>query len=153
LALAKTVSDPTPNVGDTVTFTVTLTDNGPSAATNVAVQDLLPAGLTLVSATPRQGTHDSTTPVWAVGTVTTTTPQTLTLRATVASPAGQTNTAAISHADQFDPDPGNDTASATATPQQADLQVTKAVSDGTPNVGDTVTFTVSLSNQGPDAAT
>src|SRR5262249_26481719 len=29
LALAKTVSNPTPNVGDDVTFTVTLTNNGP----------------------------------------------------------------------------------------------------------------------------
>ena len=44
-------------------------------------------------------------------------------------------------------------ASATETPQQADLAVTKTVSDATPNVGDQITFTVTLTNSGPDAAT
>ena len=69
------------------------------------------------------------------------------------SPAAQTNTATISDADQFDPNTGNNTASATETPQQADLAVTKTVSDATPNVGDPITFTVTLTNSGPDAAT
>ena len=73
--------------------------------------------------------------------------------ATVVSPAARTNTATVSDADQFDPNTGNNTASATETPQQADLALTKTVSDPTPNVGDTITFTVTLTNQGPDAAT
>ena len=69
------------------------------------------------------------------------------------SPAPQTNTATISGADQFDPDTGNNTASATETPQQADLALTKTVSNPTPNVGDTITFTVTLTNNGPTTAT
>ena len=69
------------------------------------------------------------------------------------SPGAQTNTATISDADQFDPNTGNNSASATETPQQADLAVTKTVSNPTPNVGDTITFTVTLTNNGPDAAT
>jgi uncharacterized repeat protein (TIGR01451 family) len=152
LQLGKTVSNPTPNVGDTITFTVSLTDNGPNTATNVTVQDLLPAGLMLVSATPSQGTYVAGTGVWTVGTVTTTTPQTLTFQAKVISSSAQTNTATNSHSDQFDPDPGNNSASATETPQQADLALVKSVSDPTPNVGDTVTFTVTLTDLGPDAA-
>jgi uncharacterized repeat protein (TIGR01451 family) len=59
LALTKTVSDATPNVGDTVTFTVTLADLGPDPASGVTVTDLLPAGLTSVSATPSQGSYVS----------------------------------------------------------------------------------------------
>ena len=60
LALTKTVSDAAPNVGDQITFTITLTNGGPTAtAAGVAVTDLLPAGLSFVSATPSQGTYDS----------------------------------------------------------------------------------------------
>ena len=153
LALSKSVNDASPNVGDTITFTVTLTNNGPIGATNVEVVDLLPAGLSFVSATPSQGTYLNLTGVWTVGSAPVGTQHTLLLQATVVSPNPQTNTATISGADQFDPDLANNTASATETPQQADLSLTKIVSDATPNVGDTITFTVTLTNLGPDPAT
>src|SRR4029077_21264097 len=71
----------------------------------------------------------------------------------VNSPSPQLNTATISQADQFDPDPANDSAGALETPQQADLSVRKSVSNPTPNVGDTLTYTVRVTNNGPDGAT
>src|SRR5262249_55191015 len=133
-------------------FTLTLSNTGPDSATNVAVTDLLPSGLQFVSANPSQGTYNRATGVWAVGTVTTTTPQTLQIQAKVVSPQAQTNTAAVSHSDQFDPNPNNNTGNATETPQRADLQVSKTVDNARPNVGDTITFTVTLTNHGPDPA-
>ena len=123
------MSDPTPNVGDVITFTVTLTNAGPDDATNVTLTDLLPAGLAFVSAVPSQGLYQSATGTWLVGTVAPGSPQTLTINARVVSPAAQTNTATISGSDQFDPNTGNNSGSATETPQQADLAVTKTVSD------------------------
>jgi uncharacterized repeat protein (TIGR01451 family) len=153
LALAKTVSDATPNVGDKITFTVTLSNHGPDTAKKVQVTDLLPAGLTFVSATESKGDYKRGTGVWKVGTVTTTAPQTLQVNATVVSPSAQTNTATISKSKQFDAFSGNNTASATETPQRADLEITKTVGNTAPNVGDTITFTVTLSNNGLDAAT
>jgi uncharacterized repeat protein (TIGR01451 family) len=153
LALAKTVSNPTPNVGNQITFTITLTNSGVNTATNVAVTDLLPAGLTFVSATPSQGSYNSGTGLWSVGTVTTGTPQTLTIVATVVSPNSQTNTASITASDQFDPNAGNNSASATEVPQQANLALTKTVSNATPTVGSNVTFTITLTNAGPSTAT
>src|SRR5262249_10754501 len=115
--------------------------------------DEFPGGLALLSATPSQGAYAPGTGLWDVGTVPDAGTATLTLTARVVSPAAQTNTAAVSRADQFDPNPGTTTASATETPQQADLALTKSVSNARPNVGDTITFTVTLSNKGPDAAT
>ncbi|MEI4908212.1 DUF11 domain-containing protein, partial [Klebsiella pneumoniae] len=71
LAVSKTVSDPTPNVGDTITFTVTVSNAGPNDATGVTVHDLLPSGLNFVGATASQGSYDAVTGIWTVGAVTT----------------------------------------------------------------------------------
>jgi uncharacterized repeat protein (TIGR01451 family) len=123
--VSETISNATPNVGDQITFTETLSNLGPDAATGVQLTDLLPAGLSFVAANPSQGTYNSNTGLWTVGTVNSGAPQTLSITATVVSPATQTNTGTISHADQFDPNTANNTASATETPQQADLSVSE----------------------------
>jgi uncharacterized repeat protein (TIGR01451 family) len=154
VVVVKQVSDPTPNVGDQITFTVTLSNTGPDAATAVQVTDLLPAGVTFVSANPSQGSYDNATGVWDVGTVSPGGPQTLSITATVVSAAAQTNTAAISHADQFDPNTANDSASATETPQQVSLvkfvNGQDADSSTGPHVaaGSTVTFTYVVTDPG-----
>ncbi len=153
LSLTKSVSNKTPNVGDTITYTITLGNSGPSGATGVQVQDALPSGLAFVSAAPSQGNYDSASGLWSVGKVNVGSPVTLAIQATVTSPDPQTNTATIAHADQFDPVTSNDTATVVATPQQADLALTKTVNDTAPNVGATITYTVTLTNNGPDAAT
>ena len=89
-----------------------------------------------------------------MGTVTTATPQTLAdhgdrHRARPRRPTRRRSATPTSST----PTPANNTASATVTPQQADLALAKTVSNPTPNVGDTITYTVTLTNNGPDAAT
>src|SRR4051794_41698907 len=103
LSVSKSVSNPTPNVGDQITFTVTLFNQGPDVATGVQVTDLLPAGLTFVNAAASQGSYNNVNGVWTVGTVNSGVPQTLTITGTVVSAAVQTNTGTITAADQFDP--------------------------------------------------
>ena len=44
LSLAKMVSDTTPKVGDVVTFTITVANSRPDAATGVQIRDVLPTG-------------------------------------------------------------------------------------------------------------
>ena len=158
LAVDKQVSDATPNVGDIITFTITLSNLGADTATGVTVLDKLPAGLEFVSASPSQGTYASGTGVWDVGTVDTVYPRTLSIQARVPTPTSgipqpQTNTASVSTSDQYDPDPDNNSSSATETPKYADLDLRKTVDVPRPNVGDTITFTITLSNLGKDAAT
>jgi uncharacterized repeat protein (TIGR01451 family)/fimbrial isopeptide formation D2 family protein len=162
LAVTKTVDNATPNVGDLITFTVTVSNLGPDSANNVEITDSFPvAGLQLVSGTPSQGSFDSGTGVWTVGTVDVGvgSEQTLTIQARVLAPAAntvppaQTNVATVTAADEYDPDPSNDTDTATETPQYADLAVTKTTSNVQPNVGDTFTYTVTLQNLGTATAT
>ena len=83
---------------------------GPDPATGVQVSDPSPSGLQLVSATPSQGTYDPATGLWSVGAVSTHAAPTLTITAKVISPTAETNSAAITHSDQFDPDPANNRA-------------------------------------------
>ena len=64
LSLTKSVNNATPNVGDTITFTVRVTNSGPDAATGVQIADLLPAGLSFVSYTASRGTYSDATGVW-----------------------------------------------------------------------------------------
>ncbi|MDX1928945.1 MAG: SdrD B-like domain-containing protein [Pirellulaceae bacterium] len=108
LSLTKSVSNPTPAVGDTVTFTLTVNNaNGFSTATGVKVTDVLPAGLSLVSATPSQGTFSND--IWDIGTLTAGQTVTLALAATVTTGGTKTNYAQVSAANQLDLDstPGN----------------------------------------------
>ncbi|MFC1848481.1 PKD domain-containing protein, partial [Chloroflexota bacterium] len=156
LAVTKTVNDPAPNEGDTITYTITLTNNGPDSATNIIVTDLLPSGVTYVSDAPDQGTYNNATGVWDVGSLANGASVDLIITATVDSgTAAQTitNTASVTSVDQGDPTPGNNSDSAAFTVQGADLEVTKTVDDPNPNEGDTITYTITLDNNGPDTAT
>ena len=49
LSIAKTVDDNTPNIGQEITFTLTVSNAGPDIATDVSVTDVVPAGFTYVS--------------------------------------------------------------------------------------------------------
>ena len=79
---------------------------------------------------------------------------TLTLVARVDQPGALVNNASMASQDQIDPNPINnsDAESVNAAPA-ADLRVTKAVSDAAPGVGALVTYTIAVTNLGPDDAT
>src|SRR5262249_4879613 len=115
--------------------------------------DQLPVGLMFISATPSVGTYSPRTGEWVVGAITTTTPQTLVIQAQVVSPHPLTNTATITGATTFDPNPNNTTSSATETPQIADLETEKTVDNPAPNVRPTLTYTLTLNDLGPNNAT
>jgi uncharacterized repeat protein (TIGR01451 family) len=155
LNIAKIVDNPAPFPGDPVTFTIILTNNGPGAATGVAVLDLIPPGLTLTNNTPSQGSYAGG--VWTVGALGAGTSATLTLLTQVDAGTGGslvTNSALISAADQPDPFMMDNIAFASVNVRAvADLSLVKTVDNAAPNELDTVNFTVTLTNNGPDDAT
>ena len=160
LAVDKIVDNSTPQVGDDVVFTVTVTNNGPNTAKDVVVNDLLPTNeLTYQSHVADAGTYVPGTGVWTVPDMPLNASYDLQITATVEAPSsingpGATFTnVATGSTSTTDPNPGNETDSAFVTPLQSDLLVAKAVSDDTPNIGDTIQFAIGAVNYGPADAT
>jgi uncharacterized repeat protein (TIGR01451 family) len=105
LSLTKTVNNSTPIVNQNVTFTLTLSNAGPTNATGITAKDQLPAGLSFVSATPSAGTsYTSATGVWTIGAVSSGANATLQIVAKVTASGAITNTAQVTAANEPDPD-------------------------------------------------
>jgi uncharacterized repeat protein (TIGR01451 family) len=155
VAVTKTVDNAAPTVGTNVTYTITASDLGPSDATGVAVTDVLPSGLTFVSATPSQGTYVPATGVWSIGSILFGTSKTLQVVATVTQPGNIVNTATRTAGNETDPNPSNNSASVVVNgpASVADIQVQKTVDVPAPLVGANVTFTITVANAGPSQAT
>ena len=91
-----------------VTYTITVTNNGPSTASNVVVTDVLPAGTTFVSATPTQGSCSGTTTVTCtLGAIANGGTATITLVVSPPQSGTFTNTATVANTPEFDPTPNN----------------------------------------------
>jgi uncharacterized repeat protein (TIGR01451 family) len=155
IALQKSVDNPKPNVNSNVTFTLKATNNGPSDATNLVVTDNLPAGLLqYVSYNPPSlgtVTVSGNSLSWNIGTLTNGSSATLQIVAQVCASGPIINTITKS---QSEPDPLsiNDSASIGLNAPTADLQIQKSVDKPSPLISDTVSFTVSATNLGPDNA-
>jgi len=144
------------DVGDNVTFTITVHNAGPDNATNVIITDTLPTGLDFVSASDG-GTYDTLTRTitWTAFNLNYGAPDvTRTFVATVnalmaGNAAGITNTANVTFTEY--PFTANGTDTAIYVPL-ADLYIHSWASNNNPYVGDTITLTFKVGNNGPDTA-
>jgi uncharacterized repeat protein (TIGR01451 family) len=156
VAITKSAS-PSPAVpGAPLTYQLVVTNNGPEAAADVQVSDPLPAGLTFVSASSGCGAAGQSV-TCSLGTMSPGASQTLTVTADIASAVGGqvVNTAAVTST-TLDPDPANNTATATVdVPLEgdADLSIDKTPSTSTVGPGSQVLYTLVVTNDGPSDAT
>lgn len=102
--------------GKEITYTLTLTNNGPSVATGVTVSDKLPAGVTFVSA-QGDGSYNAETGKWDLSNLTIAKDEVKTITITVritGEGVGSliTNVATITHQDQYGDNPTNNESSA-----------------------------------------
>jgi len=150
VALTQTATSPV-NVGDTVTYTVTATNNGPATATGILISDIVPAGLSGVTVTPSVGTYYNG--IWTIPTLANGAQATLTITGTAtAAMAGltTTNTATRTAQEQYNSMPITTTASVYT--KKVDVTITNTANHSTLNVGDNGTFTIRVTNNGPDLA-
>lgn len=81
LSLTKTVNQKKSKVGDIITYTITLKNEGQNAATGVSVKDFMPAGVLYQSYASSTGIYDNATGLWTIGNVAVN--QTITLNITI----------------------------------------------------------------------
>lgn len=162
LELDKTVTPQLAQIGESVTWTITVTNEGARSATGVEVHDLLPAGVTYESHYGT-GNFDPVAGTWAVGVVEVGAAITLNIVTSVDVIGDIVNEAEVTMADQDDIDsvPGDgtgddwDDAVLRVVPtgsELIDLELTKTADPLTVTRGGEATWTVSLTNKGPDAA-
>lgn len=108
LEIDKTSSASSVAVGETFTYTLTVTNNGPDAATGVTVVDDLPDEVQYVSNSCGAGESGGTV-TWDVGALAVDASATCTITVELVGTGDVQNTATVS-ADQTDPTPGNDAA-------------------------------------------
>ncbi len=162
LSLSKSDSPDPVTAGNNLTYTITLTNAGPSSATSATFSDTLPAGTTFVSLSTT-GPWSCTTPaVGATGTVSCTNPSfgvtvdffTLVVNVdpSLASGTVLSNTATIGAA-TTDPNTGNESDTETTNVVTfADMQVTKVDSPDPVTAGTNITYTITVTNAGPSNA-
>jgi len=153
LAITKSAA-PTPAVaGQNVTYTLIVTNNGPSSATAVSASDPLPAGLTFVSASPGC-THAAGTVTCTAASLANAASTTFQIVAAVPSTASAAvaNTATVSSA-VVDPTPANNTVtSTTPVSRVADVEVTKTADKTAVTGSEPIAWTITVTNRGPSTA-
>jgi len=147
LKLSQTLDLNTGQAGH-VFITLTLENNGPDTATGVEVRDLLPSGLSYISTEAIEaGTYNSSTGIWAVGSLNNGATVQLKIKVKVAASGSSTkNTIQIWDTDQYDPNSINNVDELEVL--IADLNLTQTV-DVTAS---TAIFTITVTNSGPDDA-
>ncbi len=113
--LVKTIDNATPTTGQTISYTIDIANLGPTIATGIKVEDIFPAGVSVVNAVVSKGVYDQGAGVWTVGGLTVGAAATLQVEAVVTASLGATvtNTAEVTDLDQPDLDPTNNADSVT----------------------------------------
>lgn len=161
LSIVKTAAAGPYIAGQSVTYTVTVTNAGPSVARDVAVSDAVPAGMTVTAMSGTDWTCDTPTatctrPVLPVGTSAITV--TAALASSVPNGTALTNTATVSSSTP-DPTPGDHSDDETVTVSaSADLTLVKTAVDAggspitTAVAGTQTRFLLQVTNAGPSDA-
>ena len=152
LEVIKQTSSTTAHKGDLINWTIIVINHGPDDAVNAKVTDKLPNGLVYVS-DDANGAYDPETGIWTIGNLKNGARVTLVITTLVNITNTTIENVAIGTSDIPDPDPSNNNGTnKTNVMPEADLAITKEVTDIMYYINDTVVWTITLINNGPDCA-
>lgn len=164
LTITKDVDLSTAAPGDTLQYTMVVTNDGPGTATGVTFADVLPTGVTFVSGTSTvigqavNGTPGNANVSSTIGTLASGATATIRITATVdanaATGVALVNTATVTGVGETGPTPNTASDTTTISPR-IDLAITKSDDDNDQALmpGDTVVYTLRVQNNGPSGAT
>ena len=150
-SILKSASQDEFNYGDKVMWTLTIVNNGPNTATNVVVNDVLPNGLSFISSD--NGDYNPRTGSLTIDSLAVGQEMTINILTEIRKTGSIVNHATVT-CDEYDIDLGNNQDDSTIYVNPAsDLEITKSVSNDTPNYNDVITWSIVVKNNGPDDAT
>jgi uncharacterized repeat protein (TIGR01451 family) len=153
-----TVDPSSPRVGQATTFTINATNNGPDTAVNSSLVVQMPNAVTYTSHTASKGAYEPSTGNWAIGDVLNGESVSLNISTTIDEDAGGESiefSILTFTSDRDDPSLRNNTLLvAMAIPEPvADIQIVqKTINKTTAKENDTVSYTITAKNAGPDGA-
>ena len=156
VSIVKSITTPGPYYpGQSISYTLTVHNDGPSSASGVSVNDT-PSNMTITHVDGPTGNFFGClgfpcplTPAMAAGNT-----RTFTVTATIDSAGAFSNTATANGSD-FDPNPLNNTdTQGGVAAASADVSIVKTLTTAGPFVtGQSISYTIQVSNAGPSAAT
>ncbi len=154
LAVNLSAAPSAPLVGEPLTYTVTVVNNGPSAASGVVLSNVLPSITALSSVTVSQGSAISygNTVVCGFGSLVNGASATATIVAATLADGAATDSASVS-GDQFDPNLANNSTNLlTIIGADADVSVSVVPSQNPVVLFSNLTYFITVSNAGPSTA-
>ncbi|HPH95894.1 MAG TPA: SdrD B-like domain-containing protein [Anaerolineaceae bacterium] len=165
LEISKTDGVSSLNAGDSTTYTIRVVNNGPDAATGTVLTDNFGSGLSaavVICSTASGNTCVSNPDLGDLTSTGITLPDLasgafyeIELSGAITATSGSvTNTASITPpSTTVDPNPGNNTATDTDIVLNADLEISKTDGLSALTTGETATYAIRVTNNGPDSVT
>jgi uncharacterized repeat protein (TIGR01451 family) len=151
------------NSGGTITYTQTITNNGPDAAANAKITESIGSGVTFQSIASPGGWNCTTPAIGGAGIINCSIASlanaasaSFTVVVNVTAVSGSVTNTVTGSSDASDTVPANNSATATTTVTPlptADLGITKSTTTTNAAPGASIAYTIVVTNHGPDTAT
>ena len=151
VSIVKKVNANNVSIDDVIVWTVIVTNNGPDTAYDVVVSEKLPSGLKLLSYKSSKGSYKNG--VWTIGTLENGSSVTLDLTTRVTISKGVIKNLVFVTTSSYDPnETNNKNESSVNVNSQADLAIVKQANVKKVRIGDTIIWTITVTNNGPNRA-
>ncbi|MBQ8017962.1 MAG: DUF11 domain-containing protein, partial [Methanobrevibacter sp.] len=153
LVISKAVNATKVDMFDLVEWNITVANIGHNPAVAVVVNDTLPEGLRIISATPSIGSSsDNKTGIWRIDYIENNTSVFLILVTQVLKEGPITNTVTVNTTTNETTKSNNNATNTTVVNPICDLEISKIVNLKEVNVGEKVVWTIEVRNNGPSDA-